>query len=124
MNSLEADDLKIDLIADGSRVSLIWSGKSLMSNPSIVLDPYFLEIVRELKGKKTTMDFTKLLIMNSSTVPPILTLIRNMEEAHNTFEIIYDESVFWQRTSFRLLRITTMGFKFVTITKITGTGEG
>jgi hypothetical protein len=118
MKSFEAEDLKIEIVESEGVKTLTWLGKSLISNTGAVLDPFFEEIVKECKGNKITMDFTKLLIMNSSTVPPILSFIKNMEESKNYLEVIYDDSKFWQHTSFRLLNVIILPYKYVKLIKI------
>jgi len=118
MHSLEVEGLKLELIEDNNKVILHWIGKSRHMNPSMLLDPYFESIIPDLVNKEFIMDFSKLETMNSSTVPPILSFIRNLEDNGIPTEVKYERSLSWQTASFVPLATITCNFRFVKVLPI------
>lgn len=75
-------------------------------------------MVAELKGADLFIDFTEFQYMNSSTVVPILHLLKKLDENSIKTVVTYDKESFWQVASFRgintlaeerLLAITVKG---------------
>ena len=118
MNSLEMEGLKLELTEKSSKVILMWKGKSRHMNPAMILDPYFSEILDILANKEFTMDFSQLVTMNSSTVPPILSFIKELEEKRINTEIKYDSSLGWQSASFIPISTITRDYKYVKVLPI------
>ena len=89
MKNLTEGLLTINIEEKENEVNLNWQGDSRDAEPAAFLDPYFREIIEAMKsnGKKLIIDFKNLNSMNSSTVLPILTFIRNLEESSITTEI-------------------------------------
>lgn len=118
MKSLESEGLKIEAAEDNGKVTLTWKGKSRNMTPELILDPYFAEIIPNLTGKVLTVDFSQLQTMNSSTVPPILSFIRNLEEKQIQTEVKYDCCLGWQCASFIPLSTIIRNYKYVKIEAI------
>jgi len=102
MENLVADTLKI-LVEDGAETILQWQGTSTAREPASVINPYVDKIVPLLKSKTVRLDFTKLQYMNSSTVTPIIRLIRLFDSEGIKTTVIYDKSSKWQQASFKAL---------------------
>jgi hypothetical protein len=78
MNNLKHESLEITL-EEGPRNIISWDGRSESRDPSLVLMPYFKQILDKLKGKELVIRFENLKYMNSSTVPPIIYLIKTRD---------------------------------------------
>lgn len=109
MENLINQDLIIETILDEKRktLTLKWKGKSNNRTPDFFLLPYFENLVEELKEKelKLEMNFLSLEYMNSSTITPILTLIKRIKEENIKTIIVYDDKVKWQKLSFSTLGV-------------------
>ncbi|MBN2617921.1 MAG: hypothetical protein JXR64_06375 [Spirochaetales bacterium] len=105
MKSLEYEDLRIDIMEIDSYVKVMWIGKCRTLNPENVLDTYLAELAEYLVGKKAIITFDKLEAMNSSTVPPLLTFIKNLEENGVDSRFLYNDKEDWQRASFKPLSV-------------------
>ena len=77
--NLKDSDLEI-ILTEGNPNTITWIGKSEARDPSSIINPYFKNIFDKLKGKALEIKFEQLKYMNSSTVPPIIQLIKNLEE--------------------------------------------
>ncbi len=102
MENMKDGTLAIE-INDGSTVTMSWLGRSENREPSVTLNPYLSGIIDDLSGKELAVDFTKLEYMNSSTVPPIIQLIKNLNSKGITTKIFYDKESKWQAASFKAL---------------------
>jgi hypothetical protein len=93
------------------------TGKSIDRNPSAVLDPYFSDVVEEMKKKKLqlSIDFTTLQYMNSSTVSPVINFIRKLEENAVKSVVLYDSKLKWQMASFKALETIIRNFQNVSL---------
>lgn len=103
MENLESGALKIWVTNNDDRITITWMGKSEDRNPEIVLNPYVDGLLNSLKDKKVILDFKNLEFMNSSTIPPIIRLMKKLEDEGISTEIIYNSSNYWQVFSFEIL---------------------
>ncbi|MBN2533859.1 MAG: hypothetical protein JXB88_13270 [Spirochaetales bacterium] len=117
MRELTEGLLTIAIEEKDNEVCLKLEGDSRDIEPAVFLDPYFKEIVEEMKskGKKLVVDFRNLNSMNSSTVLPIITFVRNLEEGSISTEIVFDLESNWQKASFIPLSAITKFYKFVKV---------
>lgn len=115
MEPLNYEDLKIEVVNFDTYIKVSWSGKCRALNPEHILDDYLEKLNSYATGTKLVVNFDKLESMNSSTVPPLLTFIKNLESSkiHTVFEYNIDED--WQRASFKPLAIITGKFTYVKI---------
>ena len=118
MRELLSGKLNLILDEEDNLITMTWLGESRDMNPSAILDPYIEEFVKEMKTKTSKpllVDFSKLHIMNSSTVKPILLFIRLLEENSIKADIVYNEEITWQKASFISLGIITKSYKYVSV---------
>lgn len=102
MENLIADSLQI-LVKEGAETVIQWQGTSTAREPASIINPYIDKIVPYLKNKKVRIDFTKLRYMNSSTVTPIIRLIRLFDTEGIKTTVVYDKTSKWQQASFKAL---------------------
>ena len=100
--NLKDNELEI-IFKEGSKNVVTWIGKSESKSPSSVITPYFNKIFDKFKGKELLVQFEKLEYINSSTVPPIIQLIKDLEENNIKSTITYDRNSKWQVASFKAL---------------------
>lgn len=116
MNNLNFEDLYIEIVEDKETIKIIWNGESLNQHPAKGIDPYFNTLINQLpKTKLIEIDFTRLKIMNSSTVLPILRLIKNLEDLNIKANVLYDASQSWQRACFKPLGAITINYRNIKV---------
>jgi len=116
MKALDYEDLKIEVTEANNIVNVSWIGKCRTLNPEHVLDTYLAQLIQFVKGKSVIVTFDKLESMNSSTVPPLLTFIKTLEENRIESQFLYDDKEDWQRASFKPLSVIAGKYEFVKIT--------
>jgi hypothetical protein len=112
--NLKDNNLNITL-AEGQKNIITWSGKSESRDPSAVINPFFDELMAKLKDKELLVRFEDLTSMNSSTVPPIIKLIKDLEEAGITTTISYNKNSKWQSASFKALETIVVTMKNISV---------
>ena len=117
MDSLITKDFSIS-VKEGDPWEVVWTGKSRDLNPAPVIDNYLDDLSSHLLDKEVIVDFTTMESMNSSTIPPILTFLTNLEKKRVRAVIKYSKEVYWQRASFRPLTVLTRDFTFVKISAV------
>lgn len=115
MQDFEHGALKITIGESSGTARLAWSGKSEDREPGALLTPYLQDAVREFQGKTFEVDFTKLEYMNSSTVPPIIHFIKDLESSGSKTTIFYDKDSKWQAASFKALETISTTMKHITV---------
>lgn len=100
--NLKENDFEI-ILTEGETNILTWLGKSDARDPSSIINPYIRSIFDRLKGKALEIKFERLQYMNSSTVPPIIQLIKILEENGVQSTITYSKNSKWQLASFKAL---------------------
>ena len=100
---LKEGNLEIKVDETGGKNLMKWIGKSDERDPSSLLNPYFNNILDNLAGKELEIKFAELEYMNSSTVPPIIQLIKNLNTKSIKTRITYDKNSKWQAASFKAL---------------------
>ncbi|MCP4137798.1 MAG: DUF1987 domain-containing protein [bacterium] len=103
MSNYKEGNLEILLAEEGAKNILTWTGKSDDRDPSALLNPYFDGLMDKLKGKALDIEFAKLEYMNSSSVPPIIQLIKKLNTNAIKTVISYDKESKWQSASFKAL---------------------
>ncbi|MGL1892800.1 MAG: hypothetical protein OCD02_14305 [Spirochaetaceae bacterium] len=115
MKSLEYEDLKIEVTTLDTYVKVAWIGKCRTLNPENILDTYLAKLTQFSKGHKIVVTFDLLESMNSSTVPPLLTFIKDLEENGIDSTFLFDDNEDWQRASFKPLSIIAGRYKNIKI---------
>lgn len=110
MKSFEYGNLIIS--AEQKENSFVYSWQGVSDNKELInaLEPYYMDVITEAKGKKIVLDFTQLKAMNSSSVPAIIGWMKAMSEKKLEASILYSKDSNWQKTSFRLLAGIGKGF--------------
>lgn len=105
MSTFEYEGLKIS-VEDVSGATVVdWTGESDTRDPASHVGPYLSELANKLRGRVVRLRFDGLSYMNSSTVTPIMQFVRELSELAERVTVHYDESVQWQATSFRAMRV-------------------
>jgi len=112
--NLKDENLEI-LFEEGEKNIITWVGKSEARDPSSLLNPYFKNISKAFKGKELEIKFEQLRYMNSSTVPPIIQLIKDLEENGIKSTITYDKNSKWQVASFKALETIVRIMQNITV---------
>jgi hypothetical protein len=107
MESLQAGDLKIDVVEADTALRLHWLGMSNERQPEKILKPFFATVLDGAgKSNKTIeLHFENIERFNSSTILCIIQLIQEARHKNIRLEVVYDPSRKWQRLSFDALRI-------------------
>lgn len=119
MENLEYEELKILANITKKTLSLNWTGSIHASNPGEFLSPYLDEVIEisQEKGYKVISDFSKLDYMNSASIPPLIQLLRDLNENQIYGEFIYDATRKVQAASFKALDVIA---KKSSYTRVTG----
>lgn len=109
MDLMEKDKLTIKVDEDlvMNRFILHWQGESNEKNPGVFLYPYFEKLIGEALERHFSieMDISGMLYMNSSTISPIIRLVKEAKNKNIKLVIFYDGSLKWQDLSFSALRV-------------------
>jgi hypothetical protein len=110
MNSNESfnnSQLQIERAEEEQAVILRLLGKSILRNPNEFIMPILQEtIIRAADRKKrTVIDFTDLVYMNSSTLTPFIKVLEKMRVGEGEITLIYKKTLKWQDISFSALTI-------------------
>lgn len=108
MEHLQHESLRIEADYDAQPARITLTGTIDWRDPSKVLNPFVDQMVTRLAGRSCTVDFSRLDYMNSSSVTPILRMVKAFANNHVTAEIQYSVNVDWQRASFRALNAIAM----------------
>jgi hypothetical protein len=102
----EQDGLLILLTKMGKKALVTWQGASDARDPSAFLGPVFERLLVEVKGCDVTIDFSALEYMNSSTVSPIVTLLKALNAQGIHAQVLFS-NVDWQQTHRRCMLAIT-----------------
>ena len=101
--SFEHGGLRIEVFRTESKATILWSGVSDARNPGVLLNGVLQRMLEALDGCKVTVDFRRLQYMNSSTVPPIINLIKRLNARGIPSLVLFSDSD-WQRTQLRCMQ--------------------
>ncbi|ACL02983.1 SiaC family regulatory phosphoprotein [Desulfatibacillum aliphaticivorans] len=108
MENLVFNDLTIEVGEPVSgKIRLDWKGKSNDRQPRKILDPFFVMVCDAAKEMQSAieMHFEDLEYFNSSTITAIIQLIQDLRNKQVPLEIVYDQTMKWQKLSFDALKI-------------------
>ncbi len=114
MANLKEGELEIT-IRGGRKGLITWKGRSESREPSAVLNPYLKKEIEGLSCSELEVDFTKLNYMNSSTVPPIIQMVKNLNTKGISTKVYYDKSLRWQVASFKALETISRSLKNIDV---------
>ena len=104
--TFEHADLTILLTETVRGATMSWRGTSDARDPSAFLEPVFGRVIDLVGGRDLTIDFTGLEFMNSSTVSPIIALLKKLNEKGIRSRVVFGSDD-WQRVHMRCLRTIT-----------------
>ena len=123
--SFEAGELEIRIDLSPGKLKLIWLGRSVGRDPSLLLKPLFDGLAPYLdKDREVELDFRKFEYMNSSTLKPILTFVQRASGDARAVQVRYDSQKNWQRLSFKLLQAVASSLTNVSVESRQGHGPG
>lgn len=109
MDSLEAGDLRIDVVEPEGKatIRLDWFGRSNERQPEKLLMPFFLSALSRAvaQAKMLELHFESLEHFNSSTIMSVIQLIQETRNRNAKIVLCFDASRRWQQLSFDALRI-------------------
>jgi|GEM_PF-801232 len=110
----EQGGLVIALSRNGNVGTMAWLGISDSREPSDFLEPVFRRALEKLRDCRLVIDFSGLEFMNSSTVSPIIALLKSIDSRGITCNVQFSD-VDWQRTHMRCLRTIARALPHVTV---------
>jgi hypothetical protein len=99
--TLEVEELKIQLATEGGKSRITWYGTSELQDPAASIGGFLRGLIPNIQNKHVVMDFRPLEYMNSATLQPLLLVLKEYNAAEIQTEILYDPNVEWQRIVFR-----------------------
>jgi hypothetical protein len=105
--SFQQNALTLELREEETTVSLLWSGRSTVREPSPFIVPVLSRAVElgRTQNKRLVLDFQSMAYMNSSTITPIIRLLGRAMRTVNKVCVIYRKDLKWQELSFTALEI-------------------
>lgn len=110
----ENAELAIVLSETADAVTLSWYGSSDSRDPAEFLEPVFQKAIGRLKGRPLTIDFSRLEFMNSSTVSPIVSLLKLLDGRKMQARVVFGRDE-WQQVHIRCMRTITRALKHVDV---------
>lgn len=101
----EIGRLTLEVNEKSDPVTVVWKGESDAREPAKLLQPHLDALLSQLASKAVCMKFDALDYMNSSTVKPIMVFLEELSKVATSIRVEYRESLQWQATSFRAMRI-------------------
>ncbi|MEQ9366546.1 MAG: hypothetical protein RIF32_20060 [Leptospirales bacterium] len=117
LKSLKVEDLEIVVTRDESTLRLQWMGSIHSADPGDFLDPYFDLLIDTASSDALGIvcDFSKLEYMNSSSIPPLIHLLRECGEREVKAQFTYDATRKVQTASFRALDVIARKSRFTSV---------
>lgn len=117
IKSLKVEDLEIIVQRDSTTLRLEWTGSIHSSDPGDYLDPYFDLLIDTAAQDRLAIvcDFSRLEYMNSSSIPPLIHLLRECGDREIKAEFRYDAARKVQTASFRALDVIARKSRFTTV---------
>ena len=114
MEEITFGALKLSVKNENDDQYIIFKGKSDDRDPSVFLKPFFDQTINDIKGS-LFLDFSQLLFMNSSTIPPLIYFIRNLDLKGIKTTFYYNSDSKWQCTSFKAFNTISTHLKNISI---------
>ena len=115
MSDLELGNFKI-VVQTGKTTTLRWLGVSDIAIVSSEIDVFLDQCIDSFDGELFVLDFQGLEYMHSSSVPVIVELLKKLNTAEITTQLVWEKTIFWQETTFRALRRIGETLEHITIT--------
>ena len=111
------DNLAVALERSRDTATLAWKGVSDNRYPGQFLNPIIDELVNELQNLEVTIDLRELEYMNSSTVTPLISLVKRLDVNSKLVRVLFLE-VEWQRTHSNCMSAIARTLKNVRIERL------
>ena len=113
--TFQEEELSITVRCEGDSATVVWSGMSEIQSPELSVGPFLKSLAPRLQGKKVTMDFRELEYINSATLQPILSLIKELDDNRIDTVIKYDKAMESQRITFRCIIAITQPLTHISV---------
>lgn len=113
--TFQEEELSIQVRCEGDSATVVWSGMSEIQSPELSVGPFLKTLAPRLQGKKVTMDFRELEYINSATLQPILSLIKELDDNQIDTVIKYDKAMESQRITFRCIIAITQPLTHISV---------
>jgi hypothetical protein len=103
----ESGLLKLEVTENSDAINVDWKGKSADRNPSSFLTPILLKILKDSSdtNKGIVLDFRNLQYMNSSTITPIIKILKRSGKSNKQLTLLYNKNLKWQELNFSAIEI-------------------
>jgi hypothetical protein len=100
-------ELSLDVRHDEGAVTVVWTGRSMAREPVTFIGPILAEAYRvgAEAGAPLVLDFRALEYMNSSTITPVIRILREASKGTGRVLVLYQRAAKWQELSFSALTI-------------------
>lgn len=115
MESIEHGELILEIYTEGNTVKNLWKGASRDLQPGEFFNKFSKKLIARARGKKLTIDFTKLDIMNSSTIRFLIALFTDLEKESIPTNIVYNSKSTWQGYCFKPIAIMMKHFQQIKV---------
>jgi len=109
------EGLSIVVTRSTESATVKWIGVSDSRTPGEFLNPLIQQLVQKLKGLKITMDLRALEYMNSSTVAPLINMVRQLDTSANKVFVWFDSASDWQQTHLKCMRTISRTLRNVSV---------
>jgi len=113
-SKFEHAGLAIEVTGATEEATMIWRGISDARSPNDFLGPVFKKIIGELGPRTITVDFSHLEFMNSSTVSPIISLLKELDRVGTKTRVVFGAEE-WQQVHMRCIRTIARVLKNITV---------
>jgi hypothetical protein len=100
-------ELSLDVQHDDKTVTVVWAGRSTARDPMTFIGPILADALDKsvASGARLVLDFQSLQYMNSSTITPVIRLLRKASKGTGRVAVLYKRTAKWQELSFSALTI-------------------
>ncbi len=94
-------------LSEGDAITVTWRGKSSARNPGEFILPILAKALDrgESTGKAIQLDFRELDYMNSSTITPVIRVLKQAKLGSTRVSVLYRRDLKWQALSFTALEV-------------------
>ena len=110
----ESDVLLVVVRHAGPGWIVRWTGMSDARNPQVFIQPIVDYLLTNIKGGRVVIDFSGLTFMNSSTVSPIINMLKSLNSKAIETRVEFSDAE-WQQTHLRCLKTISRVLEHVTV---------
>jgi hypothetical protein len=102
-----SNNLTLEVQRDDEEVRVVWTGRSTAREPMTFIGPIITEALEACAtaDTKLVLDFRTLAYMNSSTITPLIRLLRQANRGSERVLVLYRSAARWQEMSFSALTV-------------------